>query len=172
MTDHENMDHAISLAARAAAAKHGGSMDIAIVGADAPGLCRMAEIGARAFSALADASGRTWDLLALTRDASRKPFSGAISARSLLLPGDSDPSFAVRTGALQVVGYGFSPRDTLTLSSFAGTERLLCLQRSLLTTGGVLLEPQELPLSPALSALGEEQALFIAGLRLLTCARS
>ena len=173
MINHENTDHAIPLAIHAANAKDGGSaMGIAVVGANAPDLCRTADIGARAFFALSDASGRTWDLLALTRDASRKPFPCAVSARSLLLPGDSDPSFAVRTGALQVVGYGFSPRDTLTLSSFAGAERLLCLQRSLLTTDGVLLEPQELPLSPALSALGEEQALFIAGLRLLTCARS
>ena len=143
-------------------------MDIAVVGADAPALCRAADVDAQAFFALADASGRAWDLLALTREASRKPFLGAISARNLLLPGDSDPSFAMGTGALQVVGYGFSPRDTLTLSSFAGAERLLCLQRSLLTADGALLEPQELPLSPALASLGEEQALLIAGLRLLS----
>ena len=148
-------------------------MDIAVVGADAQTLCRTAEIDARPFPALADAAGRAWDLVALTRDAAKKPFLGDIRARNLLLPGDSDPSFAQGMGSLQVIGYGFSPRDTLTLSSVTGAERLLCLQRSLLTADGALLEPQELPLSPALSALSEEDALLVAGLRLLSsCVRS
>lgn len=147
-------------------------MDIAIIGADAQMLRRAAQIDARPFSALADAAGHAWDLLALTRDAAKIPFLGDIRARNLLLPGDSDPSFAQSMGALQVVGYGFSPRDTLTLSSVTGAEPLLCLQRSLLTAGGTLLEPQELPLSPALSTLSEDDALLVAGLQLLTCVRS
>ena len=143
-------------------------MEIAVVGAHAQTLCRAAEVsGARPFSTLAQADGRAWDLLALSADAAREPFSGRLRARSLLLPGDSAPSLAAEAQALQIIGYGFSPRDTLTLSSFAGRERLLCLQRSLLTLGGALLEPQELPLPEALSALREEDALFIAGLRLL-----
>ena len=123
--------------------------------------------GARCFSAPAQAGGRVWDLLALSADAARAPFSGVLRAHSLLLPGDSAPSLAAGAPALQIIGYGFSPRDTLTLSSFAGRERLLCLQRGLLTLGGALLEPQELPLPESLSALREEDALFIAGLRLL-----
>ena len=143
-------------------------MEIAVVGARARRLCAAAGVsGARAFTTLTQAGGRAWDLLALTADAISAPFSGAPRARSLLLPGDSAPSLAAGAQALQIIGYGFSPRDTLTLSSFAGRERLLCLQRGLLTLGGALLEPQELPLPEALSALREEDALFIAGLRLL-----
>lgn len=143
-------------------------MEIAVVGAQARTLCAAAGVsGARCFSALAQAGESVWDLLALSADAVRAPFTGALRARSLLLPGDSAPSLTARAGALQIIGYGFSPRDTLTLSSFAGRERLLCLQRALLTLGGSLLEPQELPLPESLSALCEEDALFIAGLRLL-----
>ena len=143
-------------------------MEIAVVGAQARALCRAADVpGARPFSVLAQADGRAWDLLALSADAVGAPFSGTLRARSLLLPGDSDPSLAAGAQALQIVGYGFSPRDTLTLSSFAGRERLLCLQRGLLTLGGALLEPQELPLPEALCTLREEDALFIAGLCLL-----
>ena len=143
-------------------------MEIAVVGAQARTLCRAAGVsGARPFSTPAQSGGRAWDLLALSADAVRAPFSGTLRARSLLLPGDSDPSLAAGAQAQQIIGYGFSPRDTLTLSSFAGKERLLCLQRGLLTLGGALREPQDLPLPEALSALREEDALFIAGLRLL-----
>ena len=147
-------------------------MDIAIVGKNAQTLCRSAGVKANAFSSLKEVTGRAWDLLALTRDAADTPFAGTLASYDLLLPGDSDPSLALRLGAVQVVGYGFSPRCTLTLSSVTGAERLLCLQRSLLALDGALLEPQELPLSPALSALSGEDALLVAGIRLLTCARS
>ena len=143
-------------------------MDIAVIGADTAALCRVAGVKANTFPSLAAASGRFWDLLALSRDAACTPYLGDVSARNLLLPGDSDPSFALCTGALQVIGYGFSPRDTLTLSSVTGAERLLCLQRSLITTDGEVLEPQELPLPRALSSLGSEQALLAAGLALLS----
>ena len=143
-------------------------MEIAVVGAQAQSLCRAAGVrGIQPFSALAQTDGRVWDLLALSADAAHTPFSGVLRAHSLLLPGDSAPSLAAGAQAAQIIGYGFSPRDTLTLSSFAGRERLLCLQRGLLTLDGALLEPQELPLPEALCALREEDALFIAGLRLL-----
>ena len=143
-------------------------MDIAVVGADAEILCRAAGVEATTFSVLAAAAGRCWDLLALARDAARAPCPDGVRARNLLLPGDSEASLALCTGALQVIGYGFSPRDTLTLSSVTGAERLLCLQRSLITTDGEVLEPQELPLPRALSSLGSEQALLAAGLALLS----
>lgn len=139
-------------------------MEIAVVGAGARRLCQKADIFAQAFPALANAAGRSWDLLALAPDAADSPFSGQLRVGSLLLPGDSDPIFALRLRPKQVIGYGLSPRDTLTLSSFTG---LLCLQRSLLTLGGTLLEPMELPLPSALSSLPEEDALLVAGLRLL-----
>ena len=143
-------------------------MEIAVVGAQAQTLCRAAGVsGVRSFPTLAQAEGHAWDLLALSADAAHTPCSGAPRTRTLLLPGDSTPSLAAGAQALQIVGYGFSPRDTLTLSSFAGRERLLCLQRALLTLSGMLLEPQELPLPEALSTLREEDALLIAGLCLL-----
>lgn len=146
-------------------------MEIAVVGAQAEALCRRAGIvGARAFSALAEADGRIWDLLALSRDAARAPYPAALRVKNALLPGDSAPALAAALHAVQIVGYGFSPRDTLTLSSVTGAERLLCLQRGLLTLGGVLLEPQELPLPHTLSPLGAEDALLAAGLRLFCCA--
>ncbi|MBE6909416.1 MAG: hypothetical protein E7474_07590 [Ruminococcaceae bacterium] len=142
-------------------------MEIALVCAEAKALCRCAALGAAAFSSPADAAGHGWDLLALDQSAAQSPFPSGLRTRTLLLPGDSEPSIALRAQAQQVVGYGFSPRDTLTLSSFSGAERLLCLQRSVLTLGGALLEPQELPLPPALAFLSEEQALLVAGIRLL-----
>ena len=143
-------------------------MRIAVVGADADALCRASRVGASALPTLRAARGRAWDLLALTRGAAADaPSGGALAARILLLPGDSAPSLAADALALQTVGYGLSPRDTLTLSSLAAPERLLCLQRSVLTVDGALLEPQELPLSPEFSTLADEAALLAAGLRLL-----
>ncbi len=146
-------------------------MEIAVAGADALLLCKAANVGALPLRGAGEAVGRVWDVLALTSDASRAPLPVALCAKSLLLPGDSDPACAAGVHAPQLIGYGFSPRDTLTLSSLTGQERVLCLQRSLLTADGTLLEPQELLLSPALSSLPAEYALLVAGLRLL-CPRA
>lgn len=143
-------------------------MEIAIVGADADVLCEAADVGAQAFPTPAQAAIHSWDLLALTiHSAAHASLSKKLRVKILLMPGDGDPSLARSTHALQIIGYGFSPRDTLTLSSLTGPEPLLCLQRSLLTPDGALLEPQELPLPPGLSELGGEHALLVAGLRLL-----
>lgn len=141
-------------------------MEIAIVGADAERLREAAAVHAFAFASLAALPTRSWRLLALAPDALGVIPRG-LCADSVLLPGDSDPAAASALCAGQIIGYGFSPRDTLTLSSFASAERLLCLQRSLLSLDGTLLEPQELPLPPALAALPEEYALLAAGVRLL-----
>lgn len=134
-------------------------------------LCHALDRDVQPLFALADAAGCDWDILALTRGAASGAFSGTLRARCLLLPGDSAPSLVHTLHALQIVAYGFSPRDTLTLSSVTGAERLVCLQRSLLTLGGTLLEPQELPLPPALSSLDAEQALLAAGISLLRCGK-
>lgn len=149
-------------------------MDIAVVGSEAALLCDITNIGARAFHRLSEVTPGNWDILALAQPAACvSAFHGlnthSLNTNSLLLPGGSDPSIAKRIPALQLIGYGFSPRDTLTLSSFARSERMVCLQRSLLTVWGELLEPQELPLSAALSGLSEEQALLAAGICLLSC---
>ena len=141
-------------------------MDIALAGAGSFELCRNTGIGAAAFTTLGEASGRSFDLLALCRGCEVIGAYG-VSARCLLLPGDSAPRFTREIHAQQLIGYGFSPRDTLTLSSFGGSDRLLCLQRSVFTLDGTLLEPLELPLRPRLSGLSDESALLAGGVLLL-----
>ena len=138
-------------------------MRVAVAGANADALCRAAGVAAATFATPRLAAGRRWALLALTRDAASQP-APALRAQCLLLPGGSSPALA--RYAAQAVGYGFSPRDTLTLSSVRGT-RLLCLQRSVVTLGGAILEPQELPLPDALAALPNEDAMLAALLQLL-----
>ena len=142
-------------------------MEIAIVGVGAEVLCHAAAVNARALHAPTDAAGRFWDLLALTRSAVSVPLPDALFARTLLVPGDSDPLRIGSIRAMQVVGCGFSPRDTLTLSGVTGAGRLLCLQRGVLTLCGTLLEPQEFPLGAAFATLEPEHALLAAGVRLL-----
>ena len=106
-----------------------------------------------------------WDLLALSRRAI--PAGVSLCAGTLLLPGDCGTIPARCVRAKQVIGFGLSPRDTLTLSSLAPGGRLLCVQRGFFTLGGALIEPQELPLPPGFPAEDEELALLLAGLRLL-----
>lgn len=142
-------------------------MRIAVVGRDADALCRAAGVDAARFRALSEASGRAWNLLALTRSAAAQRSDGELCAQNVLLPGDTPARLAASLRAQQAVGYGLSARDTLTFSVLSGAGRLLCLQRSVLTLDGELLEPQELPLSPAFAALSDEDALLAAGLRLL-----
>ena len=143
-------------------------MDIAVVGADAENVCRAAGSAACFFSSLSQTPERPWKLLALARDALQASKSDCPPAQNILLPGDSNLSFVCTCRAAQVMGYGFSPRDTLTLSSVTGAEPLLCLQRRIVTIDGFILEPQEIPLPPSLAALNGDQALFAAGLWLLT----
>ncbi len=141
-------------------------MDIALVGREAELFCHSSAVKSITFSSISRVTPRRWQLLALAPDALRADIPPGLRAENLLLPGNSAPAAALRLCTGQIVGYGFSPRDTLTLSSFTGEERLLCLQRSLLTLGGTLLEPQELPLPSALAALPPEAALLAAGVRL------
>ena len=143
-------------------------LQIAVVGANARALCRAAGVRAETPPMPRISAARAWDLLALTWDASRADLRQGAAARTLLLAGDASPALASAAHARQVVCYGFSPKDTLTLSSLAPWERMLCLQRSIRTLDGRIVEPQELPLSPALCALPGEDALLAAGLRLLT----
>lgn len=139
-------------------------MEIAVVGEGSKELCMLAGRGAKPFSVLNEVHGKKWDLIALSRGCGASHAAG-LSSRCLLLPGE--PQFSIDIPAQQLVIYGFSPRNTITLSSFNGSGRLLCLQRSIITLGGALLEPQELPLSDTFSGLGDEDALIIGGLLLL-----
>ncbi len=136
-------------------------MRVAVIGADAAKLCRASGTSAAVFPSLCAAPDCLWTLLALTRDAA-KLFP--LRAQSLLLPGDCPAALARH--ADQVIGYGFSPRDTLTLSS-TQDGRLLCLQRSVITLGGRVIEPQELPLPDGFNTLSDEDAMLAALLRLL-----
>ena len=61
-----------------------------------------------------------------------------VRCKLAVVPGEA----AAAVEAEQLVTCGFSPRDTLTLSSAEGP--LLSLQRQLLTLSGTRLEPQEL----------------------------
>ena len=140
-------------------------MEIALAGPGAARLCETAAIPAQCFSSLSDVRPARWDVLALTRGVPC-PASQALTVHSLLLPGDMDRSAVQDVHAAQAVTYGFSPRDTLTLSSLAG--HILCLQRSLKGQGGILLEPQEFPLPASFAVLSAEESLLAAGLLLLT----
>ena len=141
-------------------------MEIAVVGERSKELCMLAGHGTTPFSSLPEASGKKWDLIALSRRCGDKSSAG-LSARCLLLPGDNATPSAVSIPAQQLVIYGFSPRNTITLSSFNGSGRLLCLQRSVITLDGTLLEPQEFPLSEFFSGLSDEDSLLLGGLLLL-----
>lgn len=104
-------------------------------------------------------TGRTWDLLALTRRGRAALGRAEIFCRILLIPGDAPPPL----GAETVITCGLSPRDSLTLSSL--TEPLLCVQRALPRPDGGTVDPQELPLPPLPAPAAE--LLPILGLRLL-----
>lgn len=104
-------------------------------------------------------TGRTWDLLALTRRGRAALGRAEIFCRILLIPGDAPPPL----GAETVITCGLSPRDSLTLSSL--TEPLLCVQRMLPRPDGGFIDPQELPLPPLPGTA--EELLPLLGLRLL-----
>lgn len=141
-------------------------MEIAVIGCRAHMLCKACGLVASTFSSCAAAAQRRWDLLALLPDA-QLPLPEKLHAGTLILPGSSNVTLLHNTQASQIVGYGFSPRDTLTLSSLTGHEHLICLQRSILTLTGRLIEPQELPLPLPLSFLSADDALPLAGVWLL-----
>lgn len=104
-------------------------------------------------------TGRTWDLLALTRRGRAALGRAEIFCRILLIPGDAPPPL----GAETVITCGLSPRDSLTLSSLRSP--VLCVQRLLPRPDGALVEPQEFPLPP-LPAPAEE-LLPLLGIKLL-----
>lgn len=141
-------------------------MEAAVIGRRARTICKGIFPAVYSFPAASAIAARRWDLLVLLPDASLA-LPRPLRAGTLLLPGGSDVTRLRGAQASQLVGYGFSPRDTLTLSSLTGQEPLICLQRSLLTLTGRLIEPQELPLPGALRELGAVEALPLAGLWLL-----
>lgn len=83
--------------------------------------------------------------------------------RALLTPGRVGPGLAQ---AGWVVSYGFSPRDTLTLSSVGGRTALVALQRDLVGLDGRRWERQELRV-PLPEGATPGQLLAAVGARLL-----
>lgn len=141
-------------------------LEIAILGAQANALRAHLSFPVSAFSDAAECGARRWVLLALC-DAPTAWAARALCCDTLLLPGCSNPAAVRAIAPGQAVGYGFSPRDTLTLSSLTSDRPLLCVQRSVLTLHGAWLQPQELPLPRRFAALPGEQALLLAGIELL-----
>ncbi len=136
-------------------------MKTAIVGKEAEKLAQIADcVGAVCSPCAID--GETWDFLALTQDGAKAMQKVKnVQCHTLLIPDDVPISPMLQ--AIQVVAYGFSPRDSLTVSG----EGLICVQRRLISVHGTLIEPQEILLEEPLRDLPTEQALFAVGLRLL-----
>ena len=70
-------------------------------------------------------------------------------------------------GARQIVSYGLSPRDTLTLSSMNGGNMVAALLREIVNIGGKRLDRQEIVLPPG---NGLNPAGLLAALGALLCA--
>ena len=101
----------------------------------------------------AELAGTPLDLLAISPDAGGLAGAGAITCRTVLLPGQAG-ALVRPLKADSAVSYGSSPRDTITLSSLEGDQICLALQRELVTVQGRVIERQELvlPFPPGRSA--------------------
>ena len=108
-------------------------------------------------------SERNWNLLALTPAGLLHTEKGLVHCRILLLPGGCPLELAAQVHAEQVITYGLSNRDSLTLSSLENP--VLCVQRTLPRPDGGVVESQEFPLQN-LPAPAEE-LLPLLGLYLL-----
>ncbi len=131
----------------------------------------------RSIRSLKEITGRKSDILVLPADAAQD--CGGSSSREqlrvgcgiLLLPGDS----AAVTGVVDIfdagciVTYGMSPKNTVTFSSIGEDFCVLALQRELVTTGGVVLERQEIKIRGEMrpeSLLAVAGTLLILGLKI------
>lgn len=111
-------------------------------------------------------AARRWDLLALTREACRtlERTSAVYSCKTLLLPGDADGTLRY-VESERVVDYGFSSKNSLTISGLA-EQTVVCVQRVLFLPDGGAVEPQEIPLPKW--ELPPEDLLAVSGVWLLT----
>ena len=87
------------------------------------------------------------------------------ACRTVLLPGDAC-GLPKGLRAASAVGYGTSPRNSLTLSSRRKGRLWAALQRELVTVDGQVVERQEFSV-PVRSPQGELAALAVAGALLL-----
>lgn len=124
--------------------------------------------GVTAFSRPEELGETDWDLLALTRSGCKQLSAVPdllLRCGTLLLPGDCGALTQRQIHAERVVGFGLSPRDSLTFSSLGEDGAVLCIQRALLRPDGGRVEPQELPLGTPPCA--PEELLAVMGIRLL-----
>lgn len=119
--------------------------------------------GVRRLAAAEELGNQTWTLLALTASGCDKLGEQPVRCRTLLMPGDCSPAQLACVRAENVVSYGLSHRDSLTLSSLRSP--VLCVQRALPRPDGGVVEPQEF-LLPDLRPPAERM-LPLLGLRLL-----
>lgn len=119
--------------------------------------------GVRRVTSAEELEGHDWTLLALTASGCEKLGKRPVQCRILLVPGDCPPVRLSHIQAENVVSYGLSPRDSLTLSSLRSP--VLCVQRALPRPNGGVIEPQEFPLPDLRSPA--EGLLPLLGLRLL-----
>lgn len=117
----------------------------------------------RPLTAVEELGNQTWTLLALTASGYEKLGERPVRCRTLLVPGDCSPAQLACVRAENVISYGLSHRDSLTLSSLRSP--VLCVQRALPRPDGGVVEPQEFPL-PDLCPPAE-RILPLLGLRLL-----
>ena len=104
--------------------------------------------------------GESYDLMAVLSAAA---LPQGVRCSVLLLWEGELPSVA----AEQVIGCGFSPRSTLTLSSLGPPRAVLSVQRVLRCTDGRCVLPQDIPLPPQWCDLLPETQLMLAGMALL-----
>lgn len=89
------------------------------------------------------------DILVLSSKAAAKPElsdTAPNKCKFFLAPGATTAKTAGRVHADCVISYGMSARDSITLSSMDGLDRVISLQRELVTLDGHISEQQEIPL--------------------------
>lgn len=119
--------------------------------------------GCRRLTAAEELGDRAWMLLALTASGCERMGGRTVRCRTLLVPGDCSPAQLACVRAENVISYGLSHRDSLTLSSLRSP--VLCVQRALPRPDGGVVEPQEFPLPDM--RLPIDDLLPLLGLRLL-----
>ena len=112
---------------------------------------------------IAQLQSRLWTVLAVTKPL---PPGVGCACQILLLASWLPETCACHISSERVISFGFSPRDTLTLTAM-GTQNVLCIQRELLSVSGQKIEPQEIPLPPGTGPRKLEQLLAEAALLLI-----
>lgn len=117
---------------------------------------RMGDVLIRSIRSLKDIAAKRPDILVLSEDAATvcRKLGAPIGCGILLMPGDggicdttacdADAGTADMFDAGCIATYGMSPKNTVTLSSISEEICVLALQRELVTTGGDVLERQEI----------------------------